>query len=208
MPGATCKAHSSVISPVILESNRSRGRAGISDFEVGTPHRVGVNGMNKEEIHIRQLAWQEDELQQVLEIENASFNRFDAYKLEDFERWYHYNPDLCLVAEIGGRIAGYVITRILPAHGDLASLAIHPSYKRHGVATALLHHTAERVKEYGKNQITLEVRKTNTTALAFWQKMGFVPFASQPGFYEDGGEAILMRKWLDDSCFADAYPHP
>jgi len=154
--------------------------------------------MSREEIQIRQLTWQEDDLQQVLEIENISFNRFDAYKLEDFERWYHYNPDLFLLAEIEGRIAGYIITRILPAQGDLASLAIHPSYKRRGIATALLNYTVERVKEYGKKQITLEVRKTNTAALAFWHKMGFVPFGAQPGFYEDGEEAILMRKWINN----------
>ena len=155
--------------------------------------------MYKEEIHIRQLDWQPDELQQLLEIENMSFNRFDAYNLEDFERWYQYNPDLCLVAEIEGRIAGYMITRILPTQGDLASLAIHSNYKRHGLATALFNYTVKRVKEYGKKQITLEVRKNNSSALAFWHKMGFVPFGSHPGFYEDGEEAILMRKWIDNS---------
>ena len=153
--------------------------------------------VSQEEILIRQIIWQEDELQQVLEIEYMSFNPFDAYQLEDFERWYHYNPDLFLVAEIEGRIAGYVITRILPDRGDLASLAIHPNYKRRGIATALLDCTVERVKEYNKKQITLEVRKTNSSATAFWNKMKFIPFGTQPGFYEDGEEAILMRKWIE-----------
>lgn len=153
--------------------------------------------MDREEIYIQPLTWNENDLQQILEIENKSFNQFDAYNVEDFKRWSHYNPDLFLVAKIEDRIAGYVITRILPAQGDLASLAIHPDYKRRGVATALLDYTVKRVKEYGKNQITLEVRKTNNVALAFWHKMGFVPFGTQPGFYGDGEEAILMRKWID-----------
>lgn len=148
------------------------------------------------EITIRQLAWQESELQQILQIEASVFNSFDAYQLEDFERWFHYNPDLCLVAEMEGRIAGYVITRILPRHGDLASLAIHPDYHRLGIGSALLEATEERVMGYGKKKITIEVRKTNITGLAFWKKMGFITFGKHPGFYEDGEEAILMKKVL------------
>jgi ribosomal-protein-alanine N-acetyltransferase len=147
-------------------------------------------------IHVRQLAWEETDIDQILEIERSSFNHNDAYSLSDFERWYHYNPDLCIVAEVNGRIAGYVISRILPGIGDLASLAINPGYRRRGIGTALLNAIEQRVKEYGVNEINLEVRKTNLTGLAFWQNMGFVPFGTLPGFYEDGEDAIRMRKIL------------
>ena len=147
-------------------------------------------------IHVRQLAWEEADIDQILEIERSSFNHYDAYSLADFERWYHYNPDLCIVAEVNGRIAGYVISRILPGIGDLASLAINPAYRRRGIGTALLDAIERRIKEYGVNEINLEVRKTNLTGLAFWQNMGFVPFGTLPGFYEDGEDAIRMRKIL------------
>ena len=147
-------------------------------------------------IHVRQLAWEEADIDQILEIERSSFNHYDAYSLADFERWYHYNPDLCIVAEVNGRIAGYVISRILPGIGDLASLAINPAYRRRGIGTALLDEIERRVKEYGVNEINLEVRKTNLTGLAFWQNMGFVLFGTLPGFYEDGEDAIRMRKIL------------
>ena len=148
------------------------------------------------EIHVRQLAWEEADIDQILEIERSSFNHYDAYSLADFERWYHYNPDLCIVAEVNGRIAGYVISRILPGIGDLASLAINPAYRRRGIGTALLDEIERRVKEYGVNEINLEVRKTNLTGLAFWQNMGFILFGTLPGFYEDGEDAIRMRKIL------------
>jgi ribosomal protein S18 acetylase RimI-like enzyme len=60
-----------------------------------------------DEITIRPLRWDETDLRQLLAIEQAAFNRFDAYDRQDFERWYHYNPDLCLAAEIDGHMAGY-----------------------------------------------------------------------------------------------------
>src|ERR1035437_489089 len=147
-------------------------------------------------IQVRQLAWEDSDIDQILEIERSSFNNYDAYSLDDFKRWYHYNPDLCIVAEVNGRIAGYVISRILPGIGDLASLAVNPAYRRCGIGTALLDAIERRVKEYGVNEIHLEVRKTNLTGLAFWQNMGFVPFGTLPDFYEDGDDAVRMRKIL------------
>ena len=147
-------------------------------------------------VHIRQLAWQEADIDQILEIERTSFNHYDAYSLADFERWYHYNPDLCIVAEVNGRIAGYVITRILDGIADLASLAINLAYRRSGIGTALLDAIERRVKAYGVNEINLEVRKTNLSGLAFWQNMGFLSFGTLPGFYEDGEDAVRMRKIL------------
>jgi ribosomal-protein-alanine N-acetyltransferase len=147
-------------------------------------------------IHARQLVWENSDIDQILEIERSSFNNYDAYSLDDFKRWYHYNPDLCIVAEVNGRIAGYVISRILPGIGDLASLAVNPAYRRCGIGTALLDAIERRVKAYGVNEINLEVRKTNLIGLTFWQNMGFSPFGTLSGFYEDGEDAIRMRKIL------------
>lgn len=147
-----------------------------------------------EKIQVRQLNWDEADLNQIIKIENACFNSYDAYTREDFERWYHYNPDLCLVAEIEGRIAGYIMTRVLPEKGDLASLAISPAFRKLGVGTALFNCTARRVKEYGMDHIDLEVRKTNAAGFSFWKRMGFVPFGTLTAFYGDGEDAIQMRK--------------
>ena len=147
-------------------------------------------------IHIRQLAWEQADIDQILEIERSSFNKYDAYTLEDFDRWCHFNPDLCIVAEVDGRIAGYLVSRLLPGIGDLASLAIDSAYRRRGVGAALLAAIEQRFKGYGVNEINLEVRKTNLIGLVFWQNMGFVPFGTLPAFYEDGEDAVRMRKIL------------
>lgn len=146
------------------------------------------------QIQVRPLAWQKADIDSIQEIETLSFNRYDAYSLADFKRWYHYNPDLCFVAVIDGRVAGYVMTRVQSGSGDLASLAVHPDFRKRGAGAALLAATEDRIKGYGINEITLEVRKTNLPGLGFWGKMGFIPFGTFPGFYEDGEDAIRMRK--------------
>ena len=147
-------------------------------------------------IAIRQLTLNESDLNQIVEIENISFNKVDAYNKADFQRWLGYTPDLCLVAEIDGCIVGDIISRILADKAELASLAIHPAYRRHGVGAALIDEAVKRVKAYGIDHIDLEVRKTNRAGLRFWKKTGFVLMGEQPGFYEDGETALQMRKFI------------
>jgi ribosomal protein S18 acetylase RimI-like enzyme len=145
-------------------------------------------------ILIRKLEWADPELEQILEIDGLCFNSYDAYTLEDYRRWYGYNPDLCLVAEIDGLVAGDMLTKIVEDRAELGSMATHPAYRRRGVGAALLEETVRRVKGYGINDIVIEVRKTNLGGLTFWKKMGFVVTGEQPGFYGDGETAITMLK--------------
>jgi ribosomal-protein-alanine N-acetyltransferase len=145
-------------------------------------------------ISIRQLTSSKSDLDQIVEIENCSFNKYDAYSKDNFLRWLGYTPDLCLVAEIDGRIAGDMISRILSDKAELASLAIHPDFRRRGVGSALLEETIRRVKYHGISHIDLEVRKTNLAGFRFWEKMGFTLIGKQPGFYDDGETALQMRK--------------
>jgi len=148
------------------------------------------------QITIRQLTLSGSDLNQIVEIDKLSFNKCDAYNKDDFQRWLGYNPDLCLVAEIEGRIAGDMISRILDDKAELASIAIHPTYRRREVGSALLGETVRRVKAYGIDHLDLEVRKTNLDGFRFWKKMGFILMGEQPGFYEDGETALQMRKYI------------
>ena len=148
-------------------------------------------------VTIRQLLWQTDDIRQLLEIERASFNCYDAYSVDDFERWCHYNPDLCLAAELDGRMAGYLLARLRPGFCDLGSLAIAPAYRRAGVGRALLAELEQRSKAAGVSEIQLEVRTSNRSGLAFWRQVGFIPFGTLPAFYEDGEDAVRMRKELE-----------
>jgi ribosomal protein S18 acetylase RimI-like enzyme len=147
-------------------------------------------------ILIRQLEWTDAELEQILEIDALCFNRYDAYTVDDYQRWYGYNPDLCLVAVIDGRIAGDMLTKIVGERAELGSMATHPDFRRLGVGRALLDETVKRVKGYGIAAIEIEVRKTNLGGLDFWKKMGFRETGETPGFYGDGETAINLRKMI------------
>jgi len=150
--------------------------------------------MTDSSVTIRMLQDDESDLRQVVEIENLSFNKDDAYTREDFRRWLGYNPEFCLVAEIDGRIVGDMICRILCYKLDLASCAIHPDYRRFGIGSLLLKEMETLAGKFGIRKIELQVRKTNSSGLAFWQKMGFEESDNLPGFYPDGEDGLQMSK--------------
>jgi len=147
-------------------------------------------------IVIRTLQWRESDLKQILEIENASFNPYDAYTREDFFRFFSQNPDLCLVAEIDSQIAGDLIARKIVNYLDLVSFAIHPSFRRMGVGSELLHEIIQKCKLYDLSRIELEVRKSNAAGLSFWRKMGFLNTGVIESFYEDGEDAMKMCRQI------------
>ncbi len=148
-----------------------------------------------EEITIRPFSLTDSELEQLIKIENASFAT-DAYQIEDFRQVYLKCSELSVVAEIKGQIAGYMMTRRLPDRGNIFSVAVAPAYRRRDVGEALFRYTVNRLNDWGIAKIELEVRKTNETGASFWRRMGFLPVSTIPSFYDDGSEALLMRKFI------------
>ncbi len=155
--------------------------------------------MPPEEIAIRPFSLTNSVLAQVIKIENASF-KTDAYQIEDFQQVYCKCSELSIVAEIAGQIAGYMMTCLLPDRGHVFSLAVAPAYRRRGVGEALFRYTVDRLSEGGIGKIELEVRKTNEAGRSFWKQMGFVPVGTIPDFYDDGAEALQMRKSIGAGC--------
>ena len=54
------------------------------------------------------------------------------------------SPDLCQVAEVDGRVAGFIVGDVqswqfgIPRCGRIVAIGIHPDHARHGVGTKLL----------------------------------------------------------------------
>lgn len=103
-----------------------------------------------------------------------------------------------LVAMDGELLAGYIGSQAVLGEADMMNLAVAPEYRRRGVGEAL---TAALVKALQARQVTaltLEVRVSNTPAIALYEKMGFAQVGRRPRYYEKPREdALILRKeWL------------
>jgi len=56
--------------------------------------------------------------------------------------------------------------------------------------------TFNHLKTSGVKIIELEVRSTNIESIRFWENLGFFPLRTISNFYNDGTDALKMRKFI------------
>ena len=108
------------------------------------------------------------------------------------------NPlSLWLVALDGDRVAGYVGSQSVLGESDMMNVAVHPDYRRRGIAEQLCLSLVEALKEKGNHSLTLEVRASNAPAKALYEKLGFVQVGLRKNYYRNPKEdaCILRKEW-------------
>ncbi len=119
---------------------------------------------------------------------------------------------ICLAAQRDGQLVGYIICSRFDQVWHIMNVSVDPDLQRRGIATAMIDEILRRVGEEG--QITLEVRPTNSAAIALYERFGFLAAGTRPRYYQDNGEdAVIMwrtqatlRGGLDDVPAAPARP--
>ncbi len=139
------------------------------------------------EITIRALGY--SDLPQVISIERRAFPT--PWSLAMFVLELSKPSGVCLAAVIDKRLAGYLICARYADVMHLMNVAVDPSARRRGVATALLEQMIERA---GHDQsYTLEVRPSNAGAISLYEKFGFRTAGTRRRYYRDTGEdAVIM----------------
>ena len=106
------------------------------------------------------------------------------------------NPLSCwLVAEVDGRVAGYIGSQTVLDESDMMNVAVHPDFRRKGIAESLVNALAEALKQRESRCLTLEVRASNEPAKALYEKLGFVQVGLRKNYYRNPREdALILRK--------------
>ena len=103
------------------------------------------------------------------------------------------------VHEAEGEVIGYYALMAAAGEAHLLNLTIAPMWRRHGLGRDLLDHSLARACDHKAGSVFLEVRSSNTAAIALYRSSGFVDLAVRRGYYpsRDGREdALIMKKDL------------
>ena len=102
---------------------------------------------------------------------------------------------LWLVAEENGTVAGYIGSQTCGEESDVMNVAVHPDFRRRGIAEALVNALVEELKAIGSHCLTLEVRASNVPAIALYEKMVFSEIGRRKNYYRNPREdALILRK--------------
>ncbi len=94
-------------------------------------------------------------------------------RAEDVERLVREMPGSLLVAEDGGRLVGALIAAWDGWRGNMYRLAVHPDYRRHGIALSLVEEGERRLRLNGARRITALVAREDDVAGALWVAAGY-----------------------------------
>ena len=104
----------------------------------------------------------------------------------------------CVVLEREERVAGYAILSIAAGEAHILNLCVDSAHRAHGYGEQLLDEILVRAREAEVEEIFLEVRPSNKTAIALYKKRGFYQVADRPQYYQaqEGREdaAVLSKK--------------
>ena len=116
-------------------------------------------------------------------------------------------PEAFIVAEIKNQIVGYIMCKIefgfsnfrklgFVKKGHVVSVAVLEEHRGKGVGTALMLEGINGIIIRKSEEIYLEVRVSNESAVQLYKKLGFIIKSRLKSYYRDGEDAFLMAKDL------------
>ncbi len=88
----------------------------------------------------------------------------------------------------------FIVWRTAADEAEIISIGVTPDARRTGTASALLQIMENDVKQSGVKNIFLEVDAANIPAIGLYHKSGFQNIGTRPQYYDNGHDAIIMKK--------------
>jgi [ribosomal protein S18]-alanine N-acetyltransferase len=155
--------------------------------------------MSTDSVTIRPLGYAD--LPQVIAIERRAFPT--AWSLGMFVLELSKPSGICLAAIRDAKVVGYLICARYADVWHLMNIAVDPAVRGQGIGTALLEQMVSRAGEDAA--YTLEVRPSNATAIALYERFGFRSAGTRRRYYHDTGEdAVIMWRTSDTASTSSA----
>ena len=112
-------------------------------------------------------------------------------------------PEAFIVAEISGKIIGYIMCKLehgfsnfrklgFVKKGHVVSVAVIDEHRRKGYGSVLVDEAVKGVKTIQGSELYLEVRCSNNDAVRLYEKLGFSIIQRLKAYYRDGEDAYVM----------------
>lgn len=136
-----------------------------------------------------------DDLDDIVEMEKEYFA--DSWSLNSVK--LQIDNEKVIVLKFGEEILGYCIFMVAADEGEILRIATRENIRKAGLGKKLLTSVISEMKELGVNEVFLEVRAGNESAIALYKSIGFGEIGIRKGYYKDNGEdAVLFKLEIKD----------
>lgn len=138
----------------------------------------------------------ETDIDDVLEISNLSFS--SPWSRSSYEQELNNSLARYFVAKLDNKIVGFVGTWIIVDESHITNVAVHPDYRKLGIASKLIEEMISYCDKQNCTAYTLEVRAGNKPAISLYEKHGFKIDGVRKEYYQDNKEdALLMWRRIN-----------
>ncbi|TDX17961.1 ribosomal-protein-alanine N-acetyltransferase [Buttiauxella sp. BIGb0552] len=102
---------------------------------------------------------------------------------------------LNLRLDVDGKMAAFAVTQVVLDEATLFNIAVDPDFQRQGLGRQLLEHLISELEKRDVFTLWLEVRASNTAAIALYESLGFNEATIRRNYYpakEGREDAIIM----------------
>ena len=150
-----------------------------------------------ETILIRPLV--EDDLDSVLRIEEATYPT--PWTRGIFRDELAAPGRIYLVAEASGEVVGYSGLMLVLPEAHVTSVTVDPRRRGSRIGTRLMLRTLEEALAGGSKSLTLEVRISNRSAQALYQRFGMAPVGVRKRYYKDEDALVMWVHDIDSAAY-------
>lgn len=137
-------------------------------------------------------------------IDQTCFPKSIAYGRREMKHYLQAENAHCIVAEMGGAIAGFILTDRSDELAHVITLDVAAEYRRQSLGSRLLAAAEREAASQGASLMYLETATTNKAAIALWRKHGYRETAMIGNYYGRGQDAFEMQKLLRAGGAAEA----
>ncbi len=105
------------------------------------------------------------------------YRTWDAYEVTDY---FSSDPDYCLVAEVDGKIAGFILATTIEKEGTawkkygyLSWIGVDEVFQRFNLGLRLYRKLEEKLQEDGVRMVIADTDVNNERAIKFFERLGF-----------------------------------
>lgn len=142
-----------------------------------------------------------DDIPHVLSIQSETGLSF--WSETDYSREIGQTDSIGLSAEVDSVVAGFIVIRLLAGDGndfreaEILNFAVSKKFQRNGVGSRIFYEATRQLKELKIDELWLEVRESNFSAINFYRRHGFEPMSTRRNYFTDPTEnAIIMRSYV------------